>query len=287
MRTCVLVVAMVVSGLSAPAAGAGEADAEALLRKLADPDPKVREAAATEWLKQNLDPTVLVAPILKALRDENPKVRAAAADALAQLRIMTSDRESEPEVRKALEGALDKCLARQAGTKDAEALKMAKVSKNEAVGIWACKTFGEAEDIYRRTDWDGDGVLEYAQSFKGDFSLFERKKGSGDIQLLEPTMADAEGEPGGKANKGGYRFKVLMGQGPDAPGGRKSYVRNGNMTMGYALVAYPAEYGVTGRRTFLINNTGTVYGKDLGAETHAIVGKMTEYNPDKTWTPAE
>jgi subtilase family serine protease len=81
------------------------------------------------------------------------------------------------------------------------------------------------------------------------------------------------------------------GQGPGAPGGKKSYVGDGkHMTIGYALVAYPAAYDNTGRNTFLINNTGTVYQCDLGPETHAIVKQMTEYDPkaaDRVWTPAE
>lgn len=159
---------------------------------------------------------------------------------------------------------------------------------NESAAIAACKTFCEAEDIYRREDWDGDGVQEFATSINGDFSLFEKNAGSGDLTLVDAAFAQAEGEPGTAHPKAGYVFKVLTGQGAAAPGGAKSYVEaNGNMTLGYALVACPAFYGKTGTQTFIVNNTGVVLQKDLGPGTHAAVGAMTEYNPDETWTIAE
>ncbi|MCK6473878.1 MAG: DUF2950 family protein [Planctomycetes bacterium] len=172
-------------------------------------------------------------------------------------------------------------------------LLRSRMVANESAAIAACKTFAEAEDIYRRTDWDGDGVLEYAQSIKGDNSLYEKNAGKGDLTLVDSAFANAEGDPGQTPPKAGYVFKVLKGQGPKAPGGRKSYVVAGHgasansMTLGYALVACPADYDGSGRNTFIINNTGTVYQKDLGPETPDIVKAMTEYDPDETWVVAE
>jgi len=82
----------------------------------------------------------------------------------------------------------------------------------------------------------------------------------------------------------GYFFKILTAQGPHAPGGKYSYIINGNMIAGYALVAYPAKWSVTGVMTFIINQQGRVYEKNLGPDTDKLAAAMTVYNPDLTWT---
>jgi hypothetical protein len=83
----------------------------------------------------------------------------------------------------------------------------------------------------------------------------------------------------------GYRFKILQGQGPHASGGAMSYLDNGAMTHGFALIAWPAEYRSTGIMTFLVDRSGIVYQKDLGAKTAQIANATTVYDPDQTWTP--
>lgn len=172
-------------------------------------------------------------------------------------------------------------------------LLRSRMAANESAAGAARKTYAEAQDIYRRTDWDGDGMLEYAQALRGDLSLYERKAGAGDLTLIDTAFARAEGDPGVAQPKAGYVFKVLKGQGPQAPGGKRSYVVAGqgpqanSMTMGYALAACPASYDGTGRNMFLINNTGVVYQKDCGPETPELFKNMTEYNPDTTWVIAE
>ncbi len=85
----------------------------------------------------------------------------------------------------------------------------------------------------------------------------------------------------------GYFFKILTGQGAYPPGGEYSYIINGNMIAGFALVACPADYDSSGIMTFLVSRQGKVYEKDLGEETHAIVKSMSKYNPDTTWRLAE
>ena len=82
----------------------------------------------------------------------------------------------------------------------------------------------------------------------------------------------------------GYYFHILTRQGPAAPLGRYDYVINGAMIGGFALVASPDKYGSSGVMTFIINQYGKLYQKDLGPNTHQIVSQMTEYNPDSTWT---
>jgi hypothetical protein len=84
----------------------------------------------------------------------------------------------------------------------------------------------------------------------------------------------------------GYVYRVLTGQGSNAPGGAKSYLENGNMTRGFALVAYPIEYGQSGIMTFVVNQQGVVFQKNLGDQTATLASAMTVYDPDKSWTPA-
>ncbi|HEY3324632.1 MAG TPA: DUF2950 family protein [Planctomycetota bacterium] len=163
---------------------------------------------------------------------------------------------------------------------------------NEAAAVNACRLYNQAQTRYHQKDWNGDNVLEYAQALKGDFSLLETKAGAADVHLIEPNMAAAEGDPvPGSASLSGYRFKVLKGQGENAFGGKRSYISavNGKerMTLGYALVAYPDEYGKSGRYTFQISNAGVIWKKDLGAQTHEFVKQMQEFNPDKTWLMVE
>ncbi|MCK6470161.1 MAG: DUF2950 domain-containing protein [Planctomycetes bacterium] len=159
---------------------------------------------------------------------------------------------------------------------------------NYSAAIAACKTYAEAQEIYRSYDWDSDGVLEYAASITGDNSLFEKHAGSGDLVLVDAAFANSEGDPGTAQPKAGYVFKVLAGQGPHAPSGAFSYLdANGNMTKGYALMATPAKYNGTGRNSFLINNRGTVYYKDLGPETTKVYLATDAYDPDDGWLVAE
>ena len=98
--------------------------------------------------------------------------------------------------------------------------------------------------------------------------------------------AAAEGyEPGKPASSPfwGYHFRILTAQGPAAPGGKKSYVVNGDMTGGFALVAYPAKYAFSGVMTFMVGQDGIVYQKDLGEDTSAQAPRLAEFDPDKSW----
>ncbi|MCY3022487.1 MAG: DUF2950 family protein [Planctomycetota bacterium] len=168
-------------------------------------------------------------------------------------------------------------------------LLRSRVAANETAACASCKAYAEAQEIYRRTDYDGDGVLAYAQSLRGDHSLLEQRAGAGDLCLIDRSFAFAEGPPSASPMpKAGYCFKVLKAQGPHAPGGARNYVVNGNMTGGYALVAYPSQYDGTGRDTFIISDAGMIYQADLGPQTPALVETMTEFDPDpKTWVVSE
>ena len=119
-------------------------------------------------------------------------------------------------------------------------LLRSRMAANESAAIAACKTFAEAQDIYRRTDYDKDGVLEYSTSISGANSLYEQAVNTGDLTLVDQAFATAEGGPVGAtpaavAPKAGYVFQANTGQSTNAPGGAKTYVVQGNMTIGYAF----------------------------------------------------
>jgi len=172
-----------------------------------------------------------------------------------------------------------------------------RIGKNELATLQVVRTYVEAQREYASKDRDGDEVLEYAQKFR---STPETKDGlywpqdlDGEISPLGPFAADAAAEGYGQGKKNtdagqepfhGYFFKLLTRQGGHPPGGKYDYVINGNMIGGFALVAWPAEYGETGIMTFVVNQQGRVYQKDLGHGTAKTAEAIKAYDPDKTWT---
>lgn len=171
------------------------------------------------------------------------------------------------------------------------------IGRNELATLKVVRTYVEAQREYAGKDRDGDEVLEFAQKFG---SAPGRKDGlywspelDGEISPLGPLAAQAQDQGYGKkprqAGDGprpfhGYFFKVLTRQGKSAPGGKYDYVINGNMIGGFALVAWPVEYGESGIMTFIVNQQGRVYQKDLGPRTAKAVGAMNTYDPDQTWS---
>jgi len=165
------------------------------------------------------------------------------------------------------------------------------VGFNELSAIEACRAYVLAQREYFRIDRDGDDVQSYAQrivSTPGTRNgLYWQAETQSDRSPLDGRVTDAEAEKaaaGKAAPHLGYRFKVLKAQGPAAPGGAYSYVINGRMIAGFALVAYPAEWGQTGIMTFICNQQGRIYQRDLGPGTAKAAAAMTRYNPNKSWT---
>ena len=171
-----------------------------------------------------------------------------------------------------------------------------RIGRNELSTIQVCLGYVEAQREYASTDREQDGIVQYAQKVLSD--PYRRnglywEAGEGELPSpLGPFIAQAARK--GYTKKGdkpipyhGYYFKILTRQGPNAPGGAYSYVINGHMVAGFALVAWPTEYAVSGVMTFIVNQNGTVYQKDLGPKTEAIVKAMTLYNPDRTWKRAQ
>jgi DUF2950 family protein len=162
------------------------------------------------------------------------------------------------------------------------------IGGNELDAIEICRGYVEAQEIYAQTDWDQSGALQYAKRI---VSTQGRKDGlywAGDDSPVAAAFAKAAAQgytPSTGAPKPyhGYFFKVLLGQGPDAPGGATDYVVHGLMIGGFALIAWPAEYGVSGIKTFMVNQDGVVYEKDLGPQTATLAKGITKYNPTSSW----
>jgi hypothetical protein len=164
-----------------------------------------------------------------------------------------------------------------------------RVGRNELSAIQACLAYVDAQQEYAERGIAGNGV--YAQRIVSqpgnkDGLYWPAQSGEDESPLGElAASAAAEGYRVGqqRAPYHGYYYKVLTGQGPNAPGGALDYTVRGTMIGGFALVAYPAEYRNSGVMTFLINHRGDVYEKDLGPNTARIAASMTAFNPDNTW----
>lgn len=172
-----------------------------------------------------------------------------------------------------------------------------RIGLNEFFAMNICQAYALAQyEYFNGDDQDGDQVSEYAQRISSSAGmrdgLYWDKTSEDDDSPLGELFAYAAND-GYKAKKGtiqsaapfyGYNFKVLYRQGPSAPGGKYDYIINGNMIAGFALVAYPATWGNSGVMTFIVNQEGRVYEKNLGPATKTIAEAMTEYDPDVTWS---
>ncbi len=161
------------------------------------------------------------------------------------------------------------------------------IGGNELDAIEVCRGYVEAQEIYAETDWDGNGVLEYAQKIastegKKD-GLYWPGEDSPVAEGIARAVAQGYSKPGSGKGYHGYSYRILLSQGPDASGGAQDYVVHDLMIGGFALVAWPAEYGVSGIMTFIVNQDGVVYEKDLGPQTAVLAKAMTKFNPDKLW----
>jgi hypothetical protein len=167
-----------------------------------------------------------------------------------------------------------------------------RVGADERSAINVLRAYLDAQKQYASRDRDGDGVLQYAQKLgstpgKHDGLYWAADEGKGeDLSPFGPLMAESaaylKGHRAGDPYRG-YHFRILTRQGKSAPGGAYNYVINGHMIAGFAMVAYPAQYGESGVMTFIVSQAGTIYEKDLGKETPKLAGAMAAFNPDPSW----
>jgi hypothetical protein len=168
-----------------------------------------------------------------------------------------------------------------------------RIGANELDAIQICHGYVEAQEEYALQPRPGYEVNQYAQRIistpgKQDGLVWQNPDGTLGGPIGEGiARAIAEGYSSKEEPYHGYFFKILKGQGPDAPLGQMDYVVKGIMIGGFALVAAPAEYRVTGVKTFIVSNDGVVYERDSGPATLNEFKKMEIFNPDKTWTPVE
>jgi hypothetical protein len=171
-----------------------------------------------------------------------------------------------------------------------------RIGVNELGAIQVCRAYVQAQREYASVDRNGDEVLEYAQHLRSSpgthDGLYWSTRTGDELSPLGPLVAQARGEGYRRQTKiltdepspyHGYYFKILTRQGKHTPGGKYNYIINGHMIGGFALVAWPAEWANTGVMTFMVNQQGKVYQKNLGPKTASIAGAMTTYDPDPTW----
>ena len=165
-----------------------------------------------------------------------------------------------------------------------------RIGANELDAIEVCRGFVEAQQDYALDLHDGSPIHQYAQRIisspgKQDGLYWKNADGTDGGPISEAVAkAIQEGYAVDAASAyHGYIFQVLKGQGPAAPLGELDYVIGDAMIGGFALIATPAEYGVTGVQTFIVNYDGIVYQRDLGSDSVALARQITRYNPDKTW----
>ena len=161
-----------------------------------------------------------------------------------------------------------------------------RIGRNELDAIQTCLAYVDAQNEYAEKD-RGEGAGVYAQRIVSTSGKKDGLYWPGDDSPLGEFAAQASAE-GYKVGEGpipyhGYYYRVLTQQGPNAPGGTLSYVVKGKMIGGFALLAWPAEYGNSGVMTFLVNHNGVVYQKDLGDYTMKLVKRMNWFDPDQTW----
>jgi hypothetical protein len=175
-----------------------------------------------------------------------------------------------------------------------------RIGANELGALQVCRAYVQAQRDYASVDRNGDEVLEYARHLRSSpgnhDGLYWPKRDGEELSPLGPLVAQAHGEGYRRETKiltenqspyHGFFFKILTRQGKHAPGGKYNYLINGHMIGGFALVAWPAEWGNTGVMTFLVNQQGRLYQKNLGPKTASSASAITTYDPDDTWTPVK
>ena len=172
-----------------------------------------------------------------------------------------------------------------------------RIGKNELATLQVMRAYVDAQREYASRDRNSDEVLEYAQRLASTAGtkdgLYWPPELDGEISPLGPMVAEAQSQGYGMEAKGqdttrepfhGYFFKILTRQGKHAPGGKYNYIINGHMIGGFALAAWPAEYGESGIMTFIVNQQGRVYQRDLGPRTGKLAPATKVYDPDSNWS---
>ncbi len=168
-----------------------------------------------------------------------------------------------------------------------------RIGENELATIATIRDFVFAQHEYASEDRNGDGIYEYAQKLISTPGTRDGLYWEPDpYEEDSPASALIETAAFGKAKRGdgyfGYRYRILTAQGANVLGGKQSYIVNGHMTAGFAVIAWPVKYRVTGVQTFIANGMSLIYQRDLGPQTEEKAAKIMDFNPDRgNWTVVE
>lgn len=171
-----------------------------------------------------------------------------------------------------------------------------RIGQNELAAIRICRELVDAQKEYESQLHDNDPIKQYAQKMVSDEGkrngLYWKPTDGAFESPIGSLIASASNEGTREQSIGptpflGYHYRVLTRQGKNAPGGIKDYIVGSKMTRGFAFIAYPANYGISGVMTFIVNQDGIVYEKDLGSKTADLAKKIQEYDPDSSWRNAE
>ena len=172
-----------------------------------------------------------------------------------------------------------------------------RIGRNELGAIAVCEGYVQSQVDYAAKGHDGNSTGLYAQQFLSDTGkqngLYWAVEKGQPQSPMGPLVAGAAIEKSLRQSAGapapyyGYLYKILTEQGPEASGGAKSYLVDGKLTDGFALIAYPTQYRYSGVMTFIVNQDGVVYQQDLGEQTSDLAPKITAYNPGSSWEPAQ
>lgn len=267
------------------------------------PTPEAAVSALTAALKAN-DETALVAIFGEAhkrlvISPDPAENRVLRENALAELSAFHALDETAPDRRTLLVGdeawPLPIPLVREKGTwrfateLGEQEIMNRRIGANEREAIVVMRAYLDAQRQYATRDRNGDGVLEYARKLgsspgrqDGLYWPADADKGEEPSPFGPLIAASSEHFKERRAGDAyhGYHYRILTRQGKSAPGGAYSYVINGRMIAGFAMVAFPAEYGTSGVMTFIVNNNGVIYQKDRGRAPAPV----TEFDPDSSWT---
>ena len=168
-----------------------------------------------------------------------------------------------------------------------ERIRIRQIGRNELATMQVVLAYYDAQMEYARQDRNGNGFLEYAQKLSStpgttDGLFWENEEGE-TVSPLGPLLADDSTGPGYY----GYHHRILHVQGESAKGGAYSYMLGDNMRAGFALIAWPAEYGDSGVMSFIVSHSGIVYEQNLGPDGAEVAKAMTSYNPEEGWSPAK
>lgn len=168
-----------------------------------------------------------------------------------------------------------------------EEIRARRIGRNELATIQSVRAYHDAQMDYAEVDRDGDGVLEYAQQFMSSDGQYDGLYWPEEPGIEESPLGPLFGDDLPDGVWHGYRYRILDGQGQSAPGGAYGYKLGDNMARGFALIAWPAEYGDSGVMSFMISHDGQVFESDSGPDGDKQARAMTLFDPDSGWHEIE